>query len=134
MPTHALIDLGEGKTAHPDRFYLPHTISVKQGVVKNGVKNKIYPFGFFLLVSIPLFFASLLLLSTHFFLVISSIELCINSPLGFVYSFYLKNRMGFLSILCLLNSDFLAGLFIEKDGTRYWQWQLGKKTTALAVA
>ena len=36
MPAHVQIDLGEGKVALTNRFYLPHANCVKQGIVFTG--------------------------------------------------------------------------------------------------
>ena len=126
-----LIDIGVRKAARPDRFYLPHTTITKQGIVKHEVKTRCLQLVFFFW-SVFLSCSLLLLPPSCWPIssVIGSIELCIRSPLGFLY-FFLTEKQDRILMNFLFYSDLIAGLFIEKDGTRYWQWQLGKKLQLL---
>lgn len=126
-----LIDIGVRKAARPDRFYLPHATITKQGIVKHELKTRCLQLGFFfwsvfLSCSLLLLPPSCWLISS----VIGSIELCIRSPQGFLYFFLIEKQDRILMIF-LFYSDLIAGLFIEKDGTSYWQWQRGKKLQLL---
>lgn len=117
-PAQMQIDLGQWKTAHVDRFYLPCVTHVKQAVVFKDkcliyVNDSIFfeSFVLFLFFIIHLFFPFLFyfFFTLHWPLVIDSKELFIKSQLGFKYFSWWKIWIGFLSIPFTLCSNVITG-------------------------